>query len=480
MASTSIARSLRIFSVILVVSGLFLFSSPSQSPGGSPAEEKRVSIYSVVANYSVAVVERNGRDYVGLLEALDPLGTVKATAVGDHWKLRYDRAESEFTSGSSHARVRRRDFDLRDAFLLENGRGLVPLSSLGPLLSELLGGPVTFHEASRRVFIGSSAIHFTAQISRQDPPTLVMTFTSPVNPMIATEPGKLHMIFHHEAVVAPGSPALTFGDKTIPSASYEETNGAAEITVNGTAPLFASFSNGNHTITISASPAAVVQATSPAQPTPAASPAPSVSATLSPLPPQFFAVVDASHGGDERGEAISEQLAEKDVTLAFARSLRQELEARGMHTLVLRDGSATLTLEQRATLTNVAHPELYICVHASSQGRGVRLYTAMLPPDGVNRGPFLDWDTAQASFLPLSKLTATGIASSLQQRQIPVRVLLAPLRPLNSIAAAAVAVEIAPSTDSVSSLSSATYQQQVNSALAAGVLSLRSQLEAGR
>ena len=473
MTSTPIARSLGIFVVILAVSSLFLFSSPS--------EEKRVSIYSVVANYAVPVVERNGQDYVGLLEALDPLGTVKATAEGKRWKFRYDKVEGEFTSGSNHARIRRHDFALHADFLLENGRGLVPLSSLGQLLSDILGGPVTFHEASRRVFIGSAAVHFTAQMNKQNPPTLVMSFTSPVNPMIATEPGKLHMIFNHEPVVAPGSPALTFGDKTIPSASYEETNGAAEITVNGTAPLFASFSDGNHTITISAAAPPNVQTAAPGQPTPAASPAQNASTPAAgPSAPQFFAVVDASHGGDERGEAISEQLAEKDVTLAFASSLRQELQARGLRTLVLRDGDATLTLDQRATLTNKAHPMIYICLHASSEGHGVRLYTAMLPADGEDKGLFLDWNTVQSSFLPLSKLTATSLASNLQQEQISVRVLLAPLRPLNNIAAAAIAVEVAPSPDGVSSLSSATYQQQVNSALASGVLSVRAKLEAGR
>src|SRR5579871_3684084 len=138
---------------ILISTG-WLFSAPS--------DDKRISIYSVVANYGLPVTERNGKDYVGLVEALDPLGTVKASITGDHWKVRYDRIEAEFTSGSSRARVQHRNIELHSAFLLENGRGLVPLADLGQLLSEILGGPVTFHEASGRVFIGSVAVHFTA------------------------------------------------------------------------------------------------------------------------------------------------------------------------------------------------------------------------------------------------------------------------------------------------------------------------------
>jgi len=458
--------------LICLLSGIFLSSSA--------ADEKRLSIYSVVANYSLPVVEHNGQDYVGLLEVLDPLGAVKASTDGKHWKLRYDKVEGEFTPGSSLTRIRRDDFDLHSEFVLDNGRGLVPLSSLGALLSNILGGPVTLHEASRRIFIGNAAVHFTAQMSAHNSPTLLMNFTAPVNPTIATEPGKLHMVFTHEPLVAPGSPSLTFGDKTIPSASYEESNGSAEITVNGTAPLFAAFSNGNKTITISASTQTNIQAAAPATQivTPTA-PSPTATPTIA-TPQQVFAVVDAGHGGDDRGETITDQLSEKDITLNLARSLRQELQTRGLNTLLIRDGNLTLNADQRATLTNTTHPIIYICLHASSEGHGVRLYTATLPADRHDKGPFLDWDTAQASYLPLSTVAANTMAQSLQQKQIAARVLLAPLRPLNNIAAAAVAVEVTPSPDGVSSLTSAGYQQQISSALAAGVLSLRSKLEAGR
>jgi N-acetylmuramoyl-L-alanine amidase len=481
------ARTLRtavflttIIILVTAVSNLLLFSSP--------AEQKRVSVYSLVANYSLPAVERDGQDYTGLLEALEPLGTVSATTEGSHWRLRYNNQQAEFTAGATRAHVRRSDFDLHASFLLENGRGLVPLSTLGPLLSRILGGPVTFHEASRRLFIGSVAVHFTAQVNKAMPRSLVMNFTSPVNPMIATEPGKLHMVFSHEPVVAPGSPSLTFDDNVIPSASYTEDNGAAEITINGAAPLFASFSNGNRTITITPAPLPAAQVPTPApgrQSAEAAAgssiqPPGAAGAKTHPSAAQFFAVVDAGHGGGERGEALTDQLAEKDVTLAVARTLRQELQARGITTLVLRDGDATLTPDQRAILANVAHPAIYICLHASSQGHGVRLYTALLPAGGDSAGPFVNWGTAQSSFLPLSRAAADGLALELRKKQIGVRVLMAPLRPLNNISTAAVAVEVAPPSGGVSDMNSAAYQQLVAGGVAAGVLSVRGRLEAGR
>jgi N-acetylmuramoyl-L-alanine amidase len=484
MTSARTLRKVACFAALglaLAVSSRRLFSSP--------ADEKRISVYSLVANYSLPVVERGGQDYTGLLEALEPLGNVSATTEGSHWRLRYNNQRADFTAGSNRGDVGRTNFDLHGDFLLENGRGLVPLSSLGPLLERILGGPVTFHEASRRVFIGSVAVHFTAQINPGTAHSLVMNFTSPVNPRISTEPGKLQMLFSHEPVVAPGSMSLTFDDKVIPSASYAEENGTAELTVNGNVPLFATFSNGNHTITISPAPLAAGQAPAPAPRSAlsagAAAPSPvpppvAAAPAAPPAPVQFFAVVDASHGGAERGEALTDQLAEKDITLAFARALRGELEARGINTLMLRDGDATMGPDQRASLANVASPAIYICLHASSQGHGVRLYTALLPLGGSDVGPFLSWDTAQSPFLSLSQAVASSLALELETKQVPVRVLLAPQRPLNNITAAAIAVEVAPPSTGIADLNSPAYQHLVAESVATGVLSVRSKLEAGR
>jgi len=307
------------FALVLAVSGF--------------ADEKRLSVYSGTANYSLTVREKNGTDYVGLLEVLQPLGSVSASSGGRVWRLSFNRVDGEFTPGKSQARVRGQTFDLSANFLLENGRGLVPLSSLPALMQRFLGSPVNFHETSRRLFIGNAAVHFTAQVNKTNPPTLVMNFTSPVNPMIATEPGKLRMVFTREPLVPPGSQTLTFDSSAIPSATFQENNGAAEIAVNGPVPLFASFSNDGRTITITPAPQAAPHAQAPPPAMAAGTPAPqappgTAAPAAAPGPVQYFVVVDASHGGEERGAALSDQLAEKDVTLAFALRLRQQLQAR--------------------------------------------------------------------------------------------------------------------------------------------------------
>src|ERR1700722_8789666 len=450
------------------------------------APEKHLSVYSVAANYSLPVLTRNGRDYVGLLGLLEPLGAVNARNDGDRWRLSYNRLQAEFTAGKNRVHIQGRDADLSAPFVMESGRGFIPVSSISAILPRLLGGPVTLHEDAGRLFIGSVATHFTASLAGENPPRLVFNFTSPVSPSVSTEPGTLRMTFNREPLMAPASPTLTFGSRIIPSATYSEGNGAAVITVNSAAPVMASFSNEGRMVTISAASSVAqkvaVPVNSPASVLPGAIPPAGNSAGNSPsVARKVFAIIDAGHGGDDRGEALSATLMEKNVTLAMARSLRQELESRGISTLMLRDGDTNLTLDPRAGCANSTHAAAYIVLHASSSGHGVRLYSAMLPYEtaaGDDRGSFRSWTLAQHAYIPMSQLAVTSVAAEIQRRQIPVRTLLAPLRPLNNITTAALAVEIAPLGSDAAQLTAPDYQQLVTSAVATAIAAARDRLGA--
>jgi N-acetylmuramoyl-L-alanine amidase len=458
----------------------------------APAE-KHLAVYSTAANYSIPIVQRDGQDYVGLLELLDPLGAVSVRSDPPRWHVHSTNVLGEFSAGKSRARVQGRDAELTGKFLLDNGRGLVPVDSLNSLLPRFLGGPATLHQSSERLFIGSIATHFTAAVSPSDPSRLIFHFTAPVNPSIASEPGKLRLTFRREPVTAPASPRLTFNSKTISSANYSEADGAAEIAVTTTVPLMANFSADGRTITLVPAKSQVAANSTNPIPSPATSSSPSVPTpttptprvatqsspptTQPPIPRRYFAVVDASHGGLDRGEALSSTLAEKDVTVSFARHLRQELESRGISTLVLRDSDANLSLDDRAFYANNTHAAVYIALHAASNGQGVRLYTAMLPyVTGDDQGPFRLWSTAQSSSIPLSETTAASVATELKKLQVPARILTAPLRPLNSVITAAIAVEVAPPAGDVSALTAPDYQQLIAGAVANGIVDIRSQL----
>jgi N-acetylmuramoyl-L-alanine amidase len=474
------------FGLALALLSVLLFTSYA-------ADEKKISIYSNVANYTLPVIERDGHDYVSFLEVLDPLGNVSAQTQNTRWTIRYNNSSAEFNDGKTQVQVKGQRFEMPNRFMLENGRGLVPVSALGAVMPRILGGPVAVHESARRVFIGGVSVHFTAQMAKPDPPTLVMNFTNSVSPMISTEPGKLVMTFTRDPLIPPPTQQMGFDNKGIPSVTLNESNGSVLVTVNGTGSLFASFSNGGRTITVTgpsqtaAAPSTTTATATPPVPAPptaqtplAQATAPLVAPTAPPSPVRYFAVIDPSHGGDDRGAALSDKLGEKEVTLAFARRLKQDLQAQGMPALLLRDGDIPLTLDQRAQIANHAHPAIFISIHASSQGTGVRLYTSLIPGEGENSGMFADWNTAQTFFLPLSRAFATALGSEIEKKRIEARVLVAPLRPLNNITRPAISIELAPPSTGLANLNSPAYHELVSTSVAAAVLSMRSQLDAGR
>lgn len=452
------------------------------------ADERRLTIYSPGKATSVALIEHNRTEYIDLIAVLEPLGKLDVRQDGRKWKLRLNGDESQFQDGKIKAKVRGHDYMLPRDFVGENGRALVPLASLVPLLQAMLRETVRYHPVGSRIFIGGAANLYSTQIAAANPPRVVFNFAAPVSPNIANEPGKMQIVFHRDPVIATGPDTVTIKDSTISSVTNAESNGQAEITIKATAPLVATFSNGGKTLTVTPAQQAVAVPKPPvAIPPVTPAPPPVVSGTTavgSPPPrlPQhrFLVAIDPSHGGDERGAALSETLAEKDVTLAFGRSLRNELQSRGIEVLLLRDGDATLTSDQRAVLANTNRAALYVTIHAGSVGSGVRLYTSMMPADNeAARGEFIPWDLAQAGFLNSSRTIATALAGEIQSRRIEVRVLSASLPPLNHIAAPAIGVEVAPraGTD-VNDLTSITYQQALASGLASGIVAAHNRAEA--
>lgn len=474
-SSRILLRAALVLVALLVIATALLLS-------GS-ADERRITVYSNIANYSVTVVQRNNVDYVGLLELLEPLGTVTTNLNGDRWRLRFNTTESEFSAGQSRARVGASELHLPSNFLLENGRGMVSISSLNLLLPQFVKMPITLNQSARRLFLGNIAVHFTAQIDKTPPSRLVMNFTSPVNPMIATEPGKLRMVFTHEPIVAPGSPTLTFDSKVIPSANFQESNGAAEIVVTSGSPLLASFTNDGRTITISPPTSTSVQGQVQTPTQTNNSTAPTIIASTGPAVPEkqrVFVVIDPAHGGDERGAALTNDLAEKDVTLSIARTLRTEMATRGLPAMLLRDSDQSLTSDQRAAMSNASGAAIYIAVHAASNGNGVRLYTALMPVGGESHSIFLDWNTAQNAYQTVSQIAQAALVAELKNKQIPVRSLSAPLRPLNNITLAAVAIEVSPTTGDASQLTSTEYQQLIAGTIAAGIVNIRDKIQVGQ
>ena len=444
---------------------------------------EQLTVYSPQTTYPIAVVSVNGQSYAGLVDALEPLGTIDARPDGKKYKLKFTppgakQVEAQFQDGKEKGKIRGDSFTLAGKFALQNGRGYVPLSSLPEVMSKLLGRPVQLHAQARRLFIGDVAIHFTAELDNANPPKLLVNFSAPVNPTIAMEPGGVRFTFRHEPVVSSGQDSFTFNNQTITGAEFMERDGLALLEVKATTPLLAHFADGGKTIIVTPVPPPPPAPEAPATPQPQA-PAPQANAPKA-SGPRFLIIVDPAHGGADSGAAITPSLVEKDVVLALGRRVQRELTNRGLISAMLRNSDVALALDQRAAATNSARAALYITLHAANTGRGVHVFTSLLPAANLSRSDFLPWDTAQAAFLDLSGAVAGSVAAELENRKLPNTALSAPLRPLNNIAAPAIAVEIAPPDDKVENIASAQYQEQVAQAIAAGVAAVRSKLPAVR
>ena len=319
-------------------------------------------------------------------------------------------------------------------FLIENSRGLVPLSSLSALLPRFLGTPVNFRESARRLFIADVGIQPSFRLDAGNPPRLVLNFSAPVNPTISTEPGKLRMVFKRDPVVSPGSQSISFDNKVITHASYSENNGDAELDVAANRAADGDLQQRQkddhdcggrlghpantrdtecscRTRTTESRAGRSRQQTSPR----------AITITTMTNVHRILAVVDPAHGGDERGAALTDTLAEKDVTLGFARLLRHELEIRGFAVVLLRDADTSSTLDQRAAAANVARAGIYISLHAVSQGSGARVYTALLPVEGREQGSISCVECGPGAGFAHQPIVSAAIVTEMQKREFPVR-----------------------------------------------------------
>jgi N-acetylmuramoyl-L-alanine amidase len=92
-------------------------------------------------------------------------------------------------------------------------------------------------------------------------------------------------------------------------------------------------------------------------------------------------VIDAGHGGRDPGaRSVSGEIDEKDLTLALARELRDDLVKRGrVRVAMTRDDDRYLTLDDRAAVARRLNAGLFVSLHMDSApnplARGASVYS---------------------------------------------------------------------------------------------------------
>lgn len=81
-------------------------------------------------------------------------------------------------------------------------------------------------------------------------------------------------------------------------------------------------------------------------------------------------VVDAGHGGPDRGMSgpvgAAEKIYEKDITLQVATKLAAELRERGVEVLMTRTTDTLIALSDRGRIANAAKGDLFISIHVNA------------------------------------------------------------------------------------------------------------------
>jgi N-acetylmuramoyl-L-alanine amidase len=80
-------------------------------------------------------------------------------------------------------------------------------------------------------------------------------------------------------------------------------------------------------------------------------------------------VIDAGHGGYDRGGIPGQRVSEKEMTLDVAQRLKKVLSANGYHVVMTRDSDVFVPLGTRVAIANSNPGALFVSIHFNSAKR---------------------------------------------------------------------------------------------------------------
>lgn len=80
-------------------------------------------------------------------------------------------------------------------------------------------------------------------------------------------------------------------------------------------------------------------------------------------------VIDAGHGGHDRGGGPGQRIPEKPYTLDVAQRLRRILSSAGYKTVMTRDGDYFVSLGGRCSIGNAQRDSIFVSIHFNSAPR---------------------------------------------------------------------------------------------------------------
>jgi len=505
--------------------GLSLLAGGAPLPSAAQGQQSGLRVLSRQGTRTLPTVTANNQEYVALDDLAQAFSvTFREDQLAGGVTVTAGSRTIIITPDQPVVSVAGRLVSLPQAPIKQGNRWLLPLDFLSRALGPALDTRIEVRRASRTVLLGDFRMPRVAARVESGPASTVVTFdvTPPAAARVVVEPGRLVATFEADAIeiALPATPPSDFLQSLQPE-------GPTSVRL-ATGPKF-----GVHRATTSQPDAnssrlvieflpPTTDTTSPVAPTTPTTPpttptAPETPGTPSPAPSDVplqlppvtpgvrTIVIDAGHGGDERGAAGAGGILEKDVTLGIARRLRTLIESRlGLRVFMTREDDRMLTLDERSAYANSQKADVFVSIHANAAPRptvkGAEVYflslyapasaapqatpTEVILPTlggGARAIALTPWDAAQSRYLDQSALLASLTEQALRARleMSPRAVQQGPFRVLVGANMPAVVVEVGylSNADQEKALASGAYQDRVAQALFDGVSAFRAAVE---
>jgi len=461
-------------------------------------------LYMDTQTRSLPITSVEGQRYIALQDLLSTVGLVneveKSASV---LQIRIGKHSLLFRPNSTLVVIDGGLTSMGDPILVMSSGWMVPVESIAKILPRLTDQKVTFSRDAPRAFVTS-----------QPPPRLFFEATKGILssrvalqatravPFEMKQDGRQLIINLGNQPLDPSAEKLSYSDDRIKSIVFDDSDSKPKLRITLSSPdLDVKASMAQEGRVFVAVISAAQQITPPVPPPPGSSlpsqpaqiPAPSgpgvAGQAKGPILPQRGVLrtvtIDAGHGGMDSGARAANNTAiEKNLTLEIAQRLRASLQQRlGLQVYMTRETDGDVTPEQRATIANTNHSDVFISLHIGFslvQGwDGVRVYVyssikeaVPLPPPSptgskateqlsAEQPPvvhvyFRDWMKANAANFQMNQALAELTESELSPlwTQEPSAPRLAALRPLANVLMPAVVVELG-------NLNSATNVKQI-------------------
>ncbi len=201
---------------------------------------------------------------------------------------------------------------------------------------------------------------------------------------------------------------------------------------------------------------------------------------LSAMQKKHVILIDPAHGGQDQGIKLTNDVYEKDITLAVAQFIKKELSKESNLEVVLtRDSDKTVSLEDRGKIIEKIKPDFFLSLHVNGgfgkNASGFELYYQELSEDVIKGKKAAKDNKLQVKnkyrneSLAMAKIVQENLNVLFPRKGRGVRKADLPVIEGLSVPALVVEMGFATNSDEKSKLLSSKTQTEISDALAKSI-----------